>query len=1093
MTTCQAPCFITATLLEDTGYASEKSETSYTSEKSETSCASKKPKTGYASEKSETSYTSEKSETNCASKKPKTSYASEKSETSYASEKSETSCAIARSLKTVPSPTNYTSNSVELLLSQNLIETIYKPSFQVWKNLTTIDLNWNHYSKVRLDNQNICKRGLEINNETFGNLTKLENLFIDHNYLCEIPSGLPDNIKVLSFQYNNIFLINKTSLSGFKHLKELYLGHNCYYGNPCPGVLSIENGTFSDLKELTLLNLSFNNLSSVPLHLPSSLTHLYLSNNIIKVIHRDDFKNLVNLEVLFLSANCPRCFNAAYPCKPCTGKGYLEIDDFAFQFLKNLTVLHLDSTSLYTISKTWFQNTTQLKVLNLRLNYLVTEMATGDFFSYLQSLEILDLSYNYNVQSYPNNINISDNFSKLVSLKQLHIQGYVFKAITSKNVAPLTKLNKLNIINLSVNFVFKVDFKVFKKIPNLEIIYLSENRITPFSESTNKSQGLPACYNNQSTELQSDFTYNGEEHISRVSPGFITPINHLVKPHCIARGKTLDLSLNSIFFIEPQQFLPFSDIACLNLSSNGIGQDLNGTEFIHMPNLTYLDLSYNKLDFASINAFQELKKLEVLDVSYNQHYFIVQSVVHHLKFIENLPKLSTLNLSWNEISTLTEPQVNSFSLNELRFSGNRLDVLWKNGDKRYLNIFLNFTNLSILDISYNRLHSIPEEAVYRLPASLTELYLHHNELVFFGWKNLTHFNNLKVLDLSHNKITMIIAHLSNYTKSLETLIINKNYIQTLADAFLINLHSLVNLDLSFNHIQQISKSVFLSGDGNYLKVLKLKGNPFDCTCEIVDFLNWINRNNVNIPRLATDVTCATPDKWKKHGIITFDMHACNVDFIALLLFLVSFVLIIPLTVLPVMSNLFYWDIWYIYHWCMARLKYSKVASSESIYDVFITYDEKDQAVSDWVFNELCHQLENKVGKHILLCLEERDWEPGKAVIDNIAESINQSQKTLFVLTKNYVKSGKFRTAFYLAMQKLMDENQDVIIIVLLQPVLQHSQYLRLRKKICKSSILEWPKNPHAKSLFWQKIQNVLLTDNISRYNSLYTDSIAVER
>ncbi|CAI9582147.1 unnamed protein product [Staurois parvus] len=570
-------------------------------------------------------------------------------------------------------------------------------------------------------------------------------------------------------------------------------------------------------------------------------------------------------------------------------------------------------------------------------------------------------------------------------------------------------------------------------------------------------------------------------------------MNNLVKPLCSRYGKTLDLSLNSIFFIDPEEFHPFSDIACLNLSSNGMGQDLNGTEFRYLQNLAYLDLSFNKLDFASINAFQELKKLEVLDVSYNKHYFIVQGVTHHLKFIENLAKLAVLNLSWNEISTLTEPQVYSSSLKELRFAGNRLDVLWKKDDHRYTGLFHNFTNLSILDISYNRLITIPDEALCQLPENLTELYLHHNELVFFGWKNLTCFKNLKILDLSHNKITMIIAHLRNYTMSLETLIINHNYIQTLTDAFLIGLHSLTDLDLSYNHIQNINKSIFLSGNQNYLKVLRLKGNPFECTCEIVDFINWINSNNVNIPRLATDVTCATPDKWKKHGIISFDIHTCNMDFTELLLFLVSFVLIVPLTVLPIMSNLFYWDIWYIYHWCMARLMYSKVPSSETIYDAFITYDEKDLAVSDWVINDLCDQLENRGGKHILLCLEERDWEPGKAIVDNIAESINQSKKTLFVLTKNYVKSGKFRTAFYLAMQKLMDENRDVIIIILLQPVLQHSQYLRLRKKICKSSILEWPTNPHAESLFWQKIKNVLLTENISRYNNLYTDSIAVVR
>ncbi|XP_063809578.1 toll-like receptor 8 [Pseudophryne corroboree] len=998
----------------------------------------------------------------------------------------------ARSLRIVPYPITYVSSNVELLLNQNLIQSIYNPSFQHWQNLTKIDLSMNHYPKSKLDNPIICKRGLEINNETFSNLTKLEQLIIDHNFLCEIPSGLPDTVTLLSFQYNNILSITKKSVSRFKNLCELYLGNNCYYGNNCNGTFDIENGTFSNLTELTVLDLSFNNLTKVPPELPPSLRKLYLSSNKIQIIYRDDFKYLVNLEILFLSGNCPRCYNAPYPCEPCTGKSSsIEIDDYAFQNLKNLTMLHLGSTSLSFIPKTWFQNTTQLKVLNLQLNYLVDAIATGEFLSYLPFLEKLDLSFNYKFRSYPNNINISDNFSKLVSLRELHIQGYVFKEITSENVAPLTKLNKLKILNFGVNFIRQVDFKVFQKFASLDIIDLSENRITPFSETTNRSKTLEAFYNKQSKSIESHFSSNILDN-AKVSPKNIVSFNKLVKPECSAYGKSLGLNSNSIFFIDPEEFRPFSDVACLNLSSNGIGQDLNGTEFIYLPNLAYLDLSFNKLDFASLYAFQELKNLTVLDVSFNKHYFIVEGVTHHLKFIENLHKLSILNLSYNDISTLTEYQINSNSLTELRFAGNHLDILWRYGDRRYIDLFKNITNLTLLDISHNRLQTIPDDAISNLSKCLSELYLSNNGLEFFGWNNLKHLKNLKVLDLSHNKITMI-GHLSNYTESLETLIISHNMIQTLTEGFLTSVSSLTNLDLSYNNIQSINKSIFLSGNENYLDVLSLKGNPFECTCDIIDFIQWINNNNVTIPRLATDVTCATPDNWKKRGIIDFDIHACNLDMIALLLFLMFLFLIIPMTALPIMKHLFYWDVWYIYHWFMAKLKYNKVCHSESLYDAFITYDETDPAVTDWVYNELCYQVEVKGEKRILLCLEERDWEPGKAVIDNIVQSINQSKKTLFILTKKYVKSGKFRTIFYLAMQKLMDENMDVIVIVLLQPVLQHSQYLRLRKKICKSSILEWPKNPHGEYLFWQRMKHVLLTENVSRYNKMYTDSIAMHK
>eukprot|EP00079_Xenopus_tropicalis_P015128 XP_004912402.1 PREDICTED: toll-like receptor 8 [Xenopus tropicalis] len=989
----------------------------------------------------------------------------------------------ARWLQMVPYPIKYSSDSVELLLSQNLILTINNESFHSWHNLTKIDLNWNHYPKSRLDNADICKRGLEIENGTFSYLTKLEKLFIDHNYLCKIPQGIPSTLTFLSLSYNNIFSVKKQILSPLINLKNLFLSNNCYFGNECGQVLDIEEGTFSGLTELTELSLSFNNLTHVPSKLPASLKQLYLSNNNIQIINRNDFHNLVNLEVLYLSGNCPRCFNANYPCKNLCPNTSITIDHFAFQNLKNLTELHLSSTSLKTIPPTWFQNTTQLKKLYLERNYLVNEIASADFLLNLPFLEVLDLSFNYDLRSYTNNINISDHFSKLVSLKELHIQGYVFKHIAANNLAPLLNLSKLKILNLGTNFIRQVDFKIFQQFTGLELIYLSENRITPFSEKNNKMK-LVEGYEDKHSRVSSP----GVSFPTQFNFQMTKTFSEVVKPQCSSRGKTLDLSLNSIFFIDPKEFRSFSDVSCLNLSSNGIGQDLNGTEFIYLKNLTYLDLSFNKLDFDSINAFQELPSLEVLDLSYNSHYFIVDGVIHSLKFIENLQHLKVLNLSWNKISTLTDFRLTSHSLKELQFSGNRLDVLWKNEDKRYHKLFMNLSSLTCLDISYNRLSKIKGELRY-LPLSLTELYLNNNELVYFGWEELQAYENLKYLDLSHNKLTMIMGNLSIHTYSLSSLIISYNSISSLPVAFLHKARNLSELDLSFNHLKSINSSVLLSGSENYLKVLGLKGNPFVCTCEITDFISWIYANNVTIPRLATDVNCATPENKKGSGIIYFDVHTCDLDGAAMILYFFSVFLVMSITVLPILINVFSWDLWYVYHLCVAKLRLHKVCKSECLYDVFITYDNKDPNVNDWIFNELCQHLEDKGDKHMYLCLEERDWEPGKAIIDNLAHSINQSKKTLFVLTKKYVKSGKFKIAFYLALQKLMDENMDVIVIVLLEPVLQNSQYLKLRRKICKSSIMEWPKNPNAKGLFWQRMKNVLLTDNCKRYNNFYTDPI----
>ncbi|KAM3936118.1 toll-like receptor 8 [Leptodactylus fuscus] len=992
----------------------------------------------------------------------------------------------ARHLKTVPPPINYSTTSAELLLSKNHIHTVHKTAFQKWHNLIKVDLSCNSYQR----HADKAARVLVIDDEAFFDQTKLEQLLVDNNNLHTIPHGLPISLLTLSLQYNNIFSVVSENFAKIKHLKELYLDHNCFYGNNCSKTVEIQEGTFLQLEELTILSLSGNNLNKVPPGLPSSLKALYLKNNNISTIGEEDFMNLTDLEILHLSGNCPRCFNAPFACKPCPGQSQLSIHPNAFQYLTNLLELNLGNTSLTSVPRVWFQNLRRLKALNLEKNYLVKEMKSGEFLLSLSSLQKLDLSFNNEIGTYFQNLNLSENFSKLISLRELHVQGYVFQQITNITFAPLLQIKTLNIINVGSNFIKQVNLTVFHNFQNVTMIYLSKNRITPFILGSNQEnyKKIPKY----GGSIHDDVTYNTLGNSTMYPVENNRWSDQTIEPICISYGKTLDLSYNTMLFIYADDFNFLSDIVCLNLSHNGIDQDLNGLEFVYMPNLTYLDLSYNTLDFASSNAFKELSNLQVLDLSYNAKYFIVEGVSHNLNFIGNLPSLKVLNISWNKISSLTEYQIPENGIEELRFSGNNLNIMLGRWNQPYKDIFKNFSSLRILDISFNNLKQLSDIFVSNLPRNITKLYLNNNKLKLWDWKKLKHFKNLKFLDLSHNKLEEIKSNLFKYTSSLQKLLLRKNRISQLSASFLYRTTSLTELDLSKNHIHTINKSVFLLSNITFLKVLWLKGNPFDCTCEITDFLQWIIKSNVTIPRLATDVTCATPSTWKKRGIIYFDMHTCNEDFVAMLLFLMSSLVIVSLTALPVMKNLFFWDVWYIYHWFSAKIKQTKqnkVRSSDSIYDAFIAYDETDPAVTDWVYNELCHQIEVQGNKSILLCLEERDWELGKAVIDNIAQSINQSKKTLFVLTKKYIQREKFRTAFYLAMQKLMDDNMDVIVIVLLQPVLQSSQYLRIRKKICASSILEWPTNPQAEHLFWQQLKNVLLTENCSRYNTLYNNMV----
>ncbi|KFO19280.1 toll-like receptor 8 [Fukomys damarensis] len=974
-------------------------------------------------------------------------------------------------------------NVTDLDLSDNFITHITNESFQGLQKLTRINLNHNANQQHQDENPSINKSGMNITDGAFLSLKNLKELLLEDNQLYKIPTGLPESLREFSLIQNNIVLVTKKNTLELGNLEKFYLSWNCYFA--CNKTFEVKDGAFEKLTNLKELSLSFNNLYRVPPKLPSSLVTLYLSNAKIQTIGQEDFKGLENLLSLDLSGNCPRCFNAPFPCTPCEGGASLKIHPNAFQHLTKLLFLNLSSTSLQTVNSIWFDNMTSLKALHLEFNYLVKEIASGGFLTKLPNLEKLDLSFNYVKTEYFQYINLSVNFSKLEKLEALHLRGYVFQKLRREDFQPLMGLPHLKTINLGVNFIKQIDFKIFKRFPSLKVIYLSENRISPVVDDTRQNciNGSPLQnHNRKPRSPDSEFDPHSN---------FYHPTHPLMKPQCTSYGKALDLSLNSIFFIGRKQFEDFHDIVCLNLSSNGNAQVFNGSEFASVSQVKYLDLTNNKLDFDDDHALSSLHNLEVLDLSRNAHYFKIAGVTHRLGFLQNLTHLKVLNLSYNSIYTLTEEkELKSKSLEELNFSGNRLDLLWKAGDHSYWPIFKCLSNLTRLDLSDNNLQRIPNEALLSLPQGLIHLYLKDNILNFFNWTVLQQFPQLQVLDLSGNQLSSLTSSLSRFTSSLRTLLLSQNRIFHLPSGFLSGASSLIHLDLSSNLIKMINKSTLQIKTTTNLASLKLDGNPFDCTCDIGDFRRWMDENlNIAIPRLA-DVICASPGDQSGKSIVTLELTTCVSDSTAAALFFLTFFITTLVMLVALAHHFFYWDVWFMYQMCLAKVKgYRSLSTSQTFYDAYISYDTRDASVTDWVINELRYHLEESKDKNVLLCLEERDWDPGLAIIDNLMQSINQSKKTIFVLTKKYAKSWNFKTAFYLALQRLMDENMDVILFILLEPVLQHSQYLRLRRRICKSSVLQWPDNPKAEGLFWQSLKNVVLTENDSRYNNLYVDSI----
>ncbi|KAI7793460.1 toll-like receptor 8b [Triplophysa rosa] len=951
-----------------------------------------------------------------------------------------------RSLKEIPK--NLLWNSTELIFSHNEIRTLPKDAFWNLTNVTRINLR-----------KNLLQ--LKKDSRVFSRLAQLKTLQLDNNNISAFPRDLPPGLQTLSLNSNHIQNIGPLHFEGMTKLEVLKLNENCYRSVKCK--IIIHNKTFRNV-HLTVLELSKNRLQKIPPGLPRSLQNLSLLLNRIEYIDAFVLQNQTNLRLLDLSGNCPFCFNAPFQCTPCqTANRSLEIHSDAFSGLVQLQDLRLSGNSLTTINPSWFQNLTTLKYLYLSFNSLVREFESGQFFSVLPRVEIVDFSYNNPSQTIYQRLKLSTGFSSLKSLQTLHLEGYIFSNLCEEDLVPLFALKNLSVLNLGVNFLQNVNLSVFRNFQNLSLISLSDNRLmfTGHTRMRCKRQGL--SYQDQDDHREGPYIHTDQEF--RRYPPF-------TKHECLMTGPVLDLSSNSIFHINPLYFTGAEDVTCLNLSFNFIASYFNGTEFNHFPKLKYLDLSNNRVYMHSQLAFRELKELEVLDLSHNKHYFEVAGVRHSLAFLKNLEFLRVLNLSWNEINTLTNKTLDSASLNELQFQGNRLDIMWRK-NQEFKNLFKNLSNLTRLDISYNKLCQIPEDIFSCFPQTLTYLSVSRNTLTYFEWEQLRYLPRLEVLDLSKNKLTQVTEKLSKHTSSLKVLDLSSNLIARLKPSFLQDDRSLLTLNLAFNRLTQVSDASLSSGSGHSLRLLHLERNPIHCTCDLLDFILWLKKSDTVLPHLATDVLCDLPEAKRGHPMVDLDIeNACINNIIAQILYVLTSSIIIIMLSAIITVHMFYWDISYIYNFCRAKIK-SHHSNADCTYDAFVIYDTSDSAVEEWVFNHLCFELEERGGRVHPLCLAERDWTPGTSVMDNLNHSVHRSRKSIFVMTEGLVRSGIFKMAAFLAQQRLLEEGVDVMVLVLLEPVLRRSRILNLRRCLCGHSVLEWPGNPAAKDWFWQNLRNAI--------------------
>ncbi|XP_058821411.1 uncharacterized protein LOC131683438 isoform X2 [Topomyia yanbarensis] len=342
--------------------------------------------------------------------------------------------------------------------------------------------NENYLEMIRWSQSNVTERQLEL---TFGRedkkYTNLKILDLSENHLTglrrEYFSKL-ERLKLLKLSENQLFNLPSDIFYDLIHLEQLQLQNN--------KLNEIVPGLLRPLNRLKVLNLSNNSIHDLPRSIfngLSNLTELYMSNNRLYVVPFQIFKELRALEVLDVTNNMLVSFLDNFFL---TNKQLRElrlknniiekISKNALYGLKKLQILDLSSNKLVFIDRNAFDTLDNLKHLYINNNQIYILPST--VFSALKNLQSINLSNNV-MRTLPNSI-----FSSQFKLEQLFLDATNLESLSnwvSRHNKTINKeiLRNLHYLSIRNNTRLKeIEPCVFRNVPNLETLLLSNNRLT---------------------------------------------------------------------------------------------------------------------------------------------------------------------------------------------------------------------------------------------------------------------------------------------------------------------------------------------------------------------------------------------------------------------------------------------------------------------------------------------------------------------------------------------------------------------------------------------------------------------------------------
>ena len=617
-----------------------------------------------------------------------------------------------------------------------------------------------------------------------------------------------------------------------------------------------------------------------------------------------------------------------------------------------------------------------------------------------------------NFFNHPSDVALGNGFSQLIKLSEL---------LFAKGKLPCNNLpNNMfqTIENTSIKYLDMsgVGFSVApgkRNLKYLETLKLNHNNFF--------DNGMPSIFKFGGISEMPNLMHLYLHNVSLNNNAFNRLMLHMKR----SKLKTLEVDQNLITEIYLEIHPELQKIEKLSLAGNQLLSILKLlADILSMKHLKYVNLS-GQNHIWSYHPHQGYRRYTIIP---DRPKLICLNSPHRACPFQLPKNLTHLDLSSSAFKLSTIPELvlmNNSTLSFINLSSNAVKQL----PKPFYCAGNNKPNFNILDLSNNRIKCINSSFfTYCNWSSLNILKLNQNQLKQHNFGDCTRNGtepfafikpllNLTKLDLSGNELDWEMNPKTfGHQNTLEELFLSNMRIQNFT-VKIGHMTKLRYLDISSNNIKCLSRNTTmelknLNAKSTGTLQLNLQNNPVQCSCECYSFLKWFKSRRITF-------------KGKNHLYCTLGKKRYKLSNISKILIILEascypktwFNIMVgaQLTVyfviiLFALYKRHKYRIYFLYLKCRILLLSKMVTEDVKQFHAFISYASPDR---QWVKKKLIKNLEER--RKLKLFVASRDFEVAKLITANIHSAITTSAKTVFVISKSFLKSDWCLEEFSMAL------------------------------------------------------------------------------